>query len=117
MTLFVVKSYFSQTQVPDPKKSLGSGHRVFLPTLNDNDFKLITVFFVLEKSPLSVSISWVLGLGVLDWFKAKNGVYCNDLMLKMVWFVMILKIKQYGKDTKIYTSIILETEMYFLRYV
>ena len=35
----------------------------------------------------------------------------------MVFIKIILKIKQYGKDTKIYTSIILETEMYFLRYV
>ena len=30
---------------------------------------------------------------------AKNCVYCNDLILKTVFIVMILKITQYGKDT------------------
>ena len=30
---------------------------------------------------------------------AKNCVYCNDLMLKTVFIVMILKIKQYKEDT------------------
>ena len=39
MTIFAVKSYFIQTQDQDPKNSLDDGHRVFLPTLNDNDFK------------------------------------------------------------------------------
>ena len=29
---------------------------------------------------------------------AKKGVYCNDLMLKAVFIVMILKIKQNEKD-------------------
>ena len=66
MTMFAVKSYFSQTQVPDQKKTLGAGHRVFLQTLKDNDFKNNIGIFVLDKLPLSVSISWVVGLGVLD---------------------------------------------------
>ena len=39
--MFAVKPYFRQTQDPDPKKSLGAVHRVFLPTLNDNEFKYI----------------------------------------------------------------------------
>ena len=30
---------------------------------------------------------------------AKKGVYCNDLMLKTVFIVVVLKIKQYEKDT------------------
>ena len=30
---------------------------------------------------------------------AKNGVYCNNLMLKTVFTVMIIKIKEYEKDT------------------
>ena len=30
---------------------------------------------------------------------SKNGVYCNDLMLKTAFTVMILKIKQYEKYT------------------
>ena len=55
--MFAVKSSFSDTQVPEPEKTVGAGHRVFLPTLKDNDLKIKTVFFVLEKSPLSVSIS------------------------------------------------------------
>ena len=29
---------------------------------------------------------------------SKNGFYCNDLMLKTVFIVMILKIKQYKQD-------------------
>ena len=29
---------------------------------------------------------------------AKNGVYCNALMLKTAFIIMILKIKQYEKD-------------------
>ena len=30
---------------------------------------------------------------------AKNCVYCNDLMLRTVFIIMILKIKQFEKDT------------------
>ena len=32
-----------------------------------------------------------------DRYFVKNGVYCNDLMQKTVFIVMILKIKQYEK--------------------
>ena len=32
-----------------------------------------------------------------DRYFAKNGVYCNDLMLNMVFIVMVLKTKQYEK--------------------
>ena len=39
--MFAVKPYFIQTQVPDPKKSLGTVNRVFLPTLNHNEFNYI----------------------------------------------------------------------------
>ena len=34
-----------------------------------------------------------------DRYFSKNGVYCNDLMLKMVFIVIILKVKKYEKDT------------------
>ena len=37
-------------------------------------------------------------------------------MIKTVFIIIILKIKQYEKYTKIYTAIILETETYFLWY-
>ena len=33
-----------------------------------------------------------------DRYLAKNGVYCNDLMLKTVVIIIILKIKQHEKD-------------------
>ena len=68
--MFLVKPYFSQTRVSNPKQSLGAVHDFFLPTLKNNDFKNNNGIFVLEKSFLSVSISWVFGLSVLDWFKS-----------------------------------------------
>ena len=37
--MFTVKSYFSQTKVSDPKTSLSIRHRVFITTLNNNNFK------------------------------------------------------------------------------
>ena len=66
--MFAVNTYFSQTWVSDPQKSLGAIHKVFLSTPNYNDSKDNKGIFVLDKSLLSVSISWDLGLGVMDLF-------------------------------------------------
>ena len=43
-------------------------------------------------------MGWVYWTG----FKAKNGINCDDLMLKTVLIIIVLKIKQYEKDAKIF---------------
>ena len=79
MTMSAVKSYFSQTQVSDPKKSLGAGHRAFLPTLNDNYFNNNNGIFRLKE------------IAFVSIYRLGFGVRCIGpiLKLKMVFIVMI----------------------------
>ena len=108
MTIFLIKSYLIQTQVLDPHKLLGAGHRVFLPTLNGNNFKYNNIIFRRRETAF-VGI-YKLGFGVRCIGLVL--IYCNDLMLKTVFIIIILKTKQYEKGTKIYTSTILVKETY-----
>ena len=77
--MFAVNSYFSQTMVPDTKKLLGSGHRVFLPTLNDNGFKNNNGIFCLKE------------IAYVSIYKLGFGVRCIKLILNLK-MVPIIKI-------------------------
>ena len=76
--MFLVKSNFSQIQVPDPKKSLGAGQIFFLPTLNYNDFKHNNGIFCRRE------------IAFVSNYKSGFGVWCIGpiLKLKMVFIVM-----------------------------
>ena len=71
MTIFAVKYYFTQTQVPYPKKSLGAGYRVFLPALNANYFKNNNGIFCLRE------------IAFVSIYKLGFGVRCIVLVLKL----------------------------------
>ena len=60
--MFLIKSYLIQNRVLDPHNSLGDGHRVFLPTLNGNNFKNNNIIFRRRETAF-VSI-YKLGFGV-----------------------------------------------------